>query len=166
MSYKNKIKITPLTVVMKGKISYIDQKCLHQAVNMFFSMGLTPFCCQPPAASRWISVVVTSTLRERVGGCRLILTLLINDWMKLTQNVLCEFCPKKCIWSECNRHADNTEFLKTGQFFRKPANLLIMKIKSVCIWTINKPGVLNLYIWKSKQSHHNCHQTMHTFVYV
>ncbi len=28
---------------MKGKISYIDQKRLHQAVNMFFSMGLTPF---------------------------------------------------------------------------------------------------------------------------
>ncbi len=28
----------PLTVVMKGKISYIDQNnFLHQAVNMFFS---------------------------------------------------------------------------------------------------------------------------------
>ncbi len=35
MSYK---KCTPLTVVMKGKISYIDQNhFLHQAVNMFFS---------------------------------------------------------------------------------------------------------------------------------
>ncbi len=34
MSYK---KIHPLTVVMKGKISYIDQNVLHQAVNMFFS---------------------------------------------------------------------------------------------------------------------------------
>ncbi len=35
MSYT---KIHPLTVVMKGKISYIDQNnFLHQAVNMFFS---------------------------------------------------------------------------------------------------------------------------------
>ncbi len=31
-------KIHPLTVVMKGKISYIDQNnFLHQVVNMFFS---------------------------------------------------------------------------------------------------------------------------------
>ncbi len=31
-------KFTPLTVVMKGEISYIDQNhFLHQAVNMFFS---------------------------------------------------------------------------------------------------------------------------------
>ncbi len=37
MSYK---KIHPLTVVMKGKISYIDQNhFLHQAVNIFF-------CCK------------------------------------------------------------------------------------------------------------------------
>ncbi len=41
-------KFTPLTVVMKGKISYIDQNLfLNQAVNMFFSavkLGiLTPF---------------------------------------------------------------------------------------------------------------------------
>ncbi len=35
MSYK---KITPLTVVTKGKISYIDQNhFLYQAVNIFFS---------------------------------------------------------------------------------------------------------------------------------
>ncbi len=35
MSYKN---IHPLTVVMKGKISYIDQNMfLHQAVNIIFS---------------------------------------------------------------------------------------------------------------------------------
>ncbi len=31
-------KINPLTVIMKGKISYIDQNLfLHQAVNIFFS---------------------------------------------------------------------------------------------------------------------------------
>ncbi len=36
MSYK---KIHPLTVVMKGKISYIDQNhFLNQAVNMFSSV--------------------------------------------------------------------------------------------------------------------------------
>ncbi len=34
-------KFTPLTVVMKVKISYIDQNnFLHQAVNVFF------FCCK------------------------------------------------------------------------------------------------------------------------
>jgi len=49
MSYKKKIH--PITVVMKGKISYIDQNhFLNQAVNMFFSavkfMGFTPFCSQ------------------------------------------------------------------------------------------------------------------------
>ncbi len=37
MSYKKK-KITPLTVVMKGKVSYIDQNhFLYQAVNILFS---------------------------------------------------------------------------------------------------------------------------------
>ncbi len=39
MSYKK--NSPPLTVVMKGKISYIDQNhFLHQDVNMFF------FCCK------------------------------------------------------------------------------------------------------------------------
>ncbi len=86
-----KKKITPLTVVMKGKISDIDQNIfLHQVVNMLFSavklgiltwgggggsMGLTPFWSRPPAASRWSAVLVTSVLasRETVGGCRLVL---------------------------------------------------------------------------------------------
>ncbi len=37
MTYKKKKKITPLTVVTKGKISYIDQNhFLYQAVNIFF----------------------------------------------------------------------------------------------------------------------------------
>ncbi len=38
-------------------------------------MRLTPFCSQPPAASRCIAVLVTSVLasRERAGGCRLVI---------------------------------------------------------------------------------------------
>ncbi len=40
-------------------------------------MGLTPFWSPPPAASRWIALLVTSVLvsRERAGGCRLVWTL-------------------------------------------------------------------------------------------
>ncbi len=57
MSYK---KFHPLTVVMKVKISYIDQNhFLHQAVNMFFSAVKLGFLTwgvygidQPPAACR------------------------------------------------------------------------------------------------------------------
>ena len=41
MSYKK--KFTPLTVVMKGKISYIDQNhFLYQGVNTFLLL----FCCK------------------------------------------------------------------------------------------------------------------------
>ncbi len=45
-------------------------------------MGWTPFCSQPPAASRWIAVLVTSMLasRERAGGCRLVCTLAGLAW--------------------------------------------------------------------------------------
>ncbi len=64
-------------------------------------------------------------------------------------------------------YQDNTEFLKTGQLFRKPANLLIMEKK--CLHLNNKQtwGFKLVHLeTKSKQSHHNGHQTMHTFVYV
>ncbi len=43
-------------------------------------MGLTPFWSQPLAASRWITVLITSVLvsREGAGGCRLSPTNLLS----------------------------------------------------------------------------------------
>ncbi len=74
-----------LTVVMKGKISYIDQNnFLHQAVNILF------FCCkvgnfnmggvygtdsllQPASSGQSMNYRSSHVLvsRERAGGCRL-----------------------------------------------------------------------------------------------
>ncbi len=56
-------------------------------------MGLTPFCSQPPAASRWIVLFTSVLLHERereVAGCRLFITNELccfhSYWTELTMN--------------------------------------------------------------------------------
>ncbi len=82
MNYK---KIHPLTVVMKVKISYIDQNnFLHQAVNMFFSavkLGILTlgvygtYSLLEPVSSGQSMNCSFSHFRvgftEKAGGCRL-----------------------------------------------------------------------------------------------
>ncbi len=80
-------KFTPLTVVMKGKISYIDQNhFLHQAVNMFFSavkLGILTWgvfgidsLLQPASSGQSMNCSFShfrvGFTRERAGGCLLV----------------------------------------------------------------------------------------------
>ncbi len=59
-------KIHPLTVVMKGKISYIDQNnFLQQALNMFFFSAVK---LDILTWGVWIAVLVTSVLVSRERG--------------------------------------------------------------------------------------------------